>query len=120
MSYYRDLVLSLFIIVPAIVGWIRIHNINSRFYPFIISIWLNALNTLFVSIIVEFGYYNTYSYNIWFLFDAYLLLWLFKEWNLFESKRLYRSLWILLSTVWLSETIFFCSSESICEEEILK
>ena len=87
-SYYIDLMLSIFfIMIPAVVGWIRFPQINPVFYPFLISIWLNALNVIFGSIIVQFGYYNIFHYNIWFLIDAFLLLWLFKKWNLFESKK---------------------------------
>jgi len=107
MNYYVGLWLSLVIVIPAIVGAIRFASINPVFFPFIISVWLNTLNLLFGAIIVEFGYYNFVHYNIWYLLDAFISLWLFKEWNLFESKRLYRSLWILLSIVWLSETILF-------------
>jgi hypothetical protein len=106
MGYYVGLWLSLVIVVPAIVGAIRFANVNPIFHPFIISIWLSALNLIFGAMIVEFGYYNIVHYNIWFLLDAFVLLWLFKEWNLFESKRLYRFLLILLSIFWLSEIIF--------------
>ena len=107
-SYYIDLMLSIFfIMIPAVVGWIRFPQINPVFYPFLISIWLNALNVIFGSIIVQFGYYNIFHYNIWFLLDAYLSLWIFKRWNLFESKKSYRNLWILISSFWLIETVFF-------------
>ena len=92
--------------IPSVVGWIRFPQINPVFYPFLISIWLNALNVIFGSIIVQFGYYNIFHYNIWFLIDAFLLLWLFKKWNLFESKKVYYSLWVLLSVCWLAESIF--------------
>ena len=106
-SYYIDLMLSIFfIMIPAVVGWIRFPQINPVFYPFLISIWLNALNVIFGSIIVQFGYYNIFHYNIWFLIDAFLLLWLFKKWNLFESKKVYYSVWALLSVCWLAESIF--------------
>src|SRR5687768_8577152 len=107
MSYYLELALNIvFITVPAIVGWLRAIYINPVFYPFLISIWLNAVNTIFGSIIVQFGYYNIFHYNIWFLLDALVLLWSFKKWNLFESKKVYHSLWGLLIICWLTESIF--------------
>ena len=107
MSYYLELALNiLFIAVPAIVGWVRVIYINPVFYPFLISIWLNAVNTIFGSIIVQFGFYNIFHYNIWFLLDALILLWLFNRWNLFESKKVYHSLWVLLIICWLIEAIF--------------
>ena len=108
MNYYVVLMLSLFIIVPAIIGWVRFSNINPIFYPFLISIWLNALNNIFGSIIVEFGYYNVFHFNIWILLDAYILLWSFKKWNFFDrGKKMYYLLWSLFSVAWILETIFF-------------
>ncbi len=55
---------------------------------------------------MRLGYYNIFHYNIWFLLDAIVLLWSFKKWNLFESKKVYNSLWILISICWLLESIF--------------
>jgi hypothetical protein len=107
MGYYVSTWLGLVVVLPAIVGAVRFVSIDPVFYPFIISIWLNTLNLIFGAIIVEFGYYNIVHYNIWFLLDALILLWLFKKWNVFESKKVYHSLAIFLSIVWLSETIFF-------------
>jgi hypothetical protein len=106
MSYYIALIISLFILAPAIIGAIRFLNINTIFYPFIISIWVNAINLILGFIIVEFGYFNTFHYNIWFLIDALIWLWLFRKWNLFESQIFYKSLWFLLIVAWLLETIF--------------
>ena len=108
MSYYVDLILNiLFTLVPVLFGWIRFPNINPVFYPFFFSVWLNGLNLTIGGIIAEFGYYNTTNYNIWFLLDAYISLWIFEKWNLFESKQSYQALWMVLSVFWLIETVFF-------------
>jgi len=107
MSYYENLVISLFFAIsPVIVGAIRFSKINPVFYPFLVSLWLSAFNLTFGYLIVNFGYYNIVHYNIWFLLDAFVLLWLFKKWNLFESKKLYHSLQFLLGICWLLESIF--------------
>ena len=107
MDYYVSLYFGLFIIVPAIIGLIRLPNINSIFHPFLIIIWVQSCNIIFGGIVIELGYNNIGHYNIWFLLDAYLSLWIFKKWRLFESKKSYRSLWISVSIFWLVETIFF-------------
>jgi hypothetical protein len=107
MSYYVVTALGLFVVVPAIIAAFRLPDINPVFDPFIISIWVNAFNVFFSSAVDPLGYYNIVPYNIWFLLDAFIMLWLFKKWNLFESKKLYHSLWILLGIFWLVETIFF-------------
>ena len=69
--------------------------------------WVSAVNVVFGSIIVQFDYYNTVNFNLWLLVDSYILLWLFQKWNFVEpTKRLYQSIWVLFSFVWLLETIF--------------
>ena len=107
MDFYVAASLSLFIVVPAIVAAVRLPDISSDFDPFLIFIWLNAFNVGFGTIIEPLGYYNIVHYNIWFLADAFILLWLFRKWNLFESKKVYRSIVIMLGICWLVETIFF-------------
>lgn len=107
MDYYVILTFSLFSIVPTIIAWARLSNINPIYYPFLISVWLNAVNNVFGGIVVEYGYYNTFHYNIWILLDAFVLLWSFKKWGFFDGgKKLYYLLSALFGVVWISETIF--------------
>jgi len=109
MSYYENLVISLFFAIsPVIVGAIRFSKINPVFYPFLVSLWLSAFNLTFGYLIVHFGYYNIVHYNIWFLLDAFVLLWCFKIWNLFErAVKLYRALQVLFGLFWMAETLIF-------------
>jgi hypothetical protein len=100
-------ILTLFALIPAIVAAVRLSAISSEFDPFIIAIWLRGVNAAFGLIIQHFGYNNILHYNLWFLGDALLLLWVFEKWNLFESKNLYRFLAVALGFTWLAETIFF-------------
>ena len=106
MDFYIAASLSLSMMVPAIIAAVRLPNISSEFDPFLIFIWLNAFNVGFGNIIEPLGYYNIVHYNIWFLSDAFILLWLFKKWNLFESKKLYYSIGIMFAICWAAETIF--------------
>ena len=106
MDFYLAVSLSLSIVVPAIIAAVRLPVISSDFDPFLISIWLNAFNVGFGSIIVQFGYYNIVHYNIWFLADAFILLWVFRKWNLFESKKLFNSIATIFAICWTAETIF--------------
>lgn len=106
MDFYVAVSLGLSMTVPAIVAAVRLPYISSDFDPFLISLWLNAFNVGFGNIIEPLGYYNIVHYNIWFLADAYILLWLFKKWNLFESNKLYYSIAIILGICWFVEVIF--------------
>jgi hypothetical protein len=89
------------------VAAIRLPTISSEFDPFIIAIWLRGANAAFGLIIQHFGYNNIVHYNLWFVGEAFLLLWAFEKWNLFESKKFYRFLAVALGFTWLAETILF-------------
>jgi hypothetical protein len=100
-------ILSSLALVPAIVAAIRLPKTSPEFDPFLVFLWLSGINGA-ISLPVQYlGYYNILHYNIWFLADAYCLLWIFKRWNLFESKRFYNSIAVVFGVCWLVETIFF-------------
>lgn len=106
MNYYLVKVLELLIIIPATIAWMRFAKINVVYYPFLFSLWITTLDNIFGGIIVEFGYYNIVDFNIWLLINAYIMLWLFKKWNVFDpSRRLYQFLLILFGIAWMLETI---------------
>ena len=106
MNYYLLKALDLLIIIPATIAWLRFSKINSIYYPFLFSIWITTLDNIYGGIIVEFGYYNIVDFNIWVLLNAYIILWLFKKWNIFDqAKRLYQFLLILFGFAWMLETI---------------
>lgn len=99
-------ILYLLAVLPAIVGSIRLPRISSDFDPFIVCIWLYGINGGISYSMQHIGYYNIFHYNIWFLADAYCLLWTFKKWNLFASKKLYYSIAVFFGACWLLETVY--------------
>ena len=100
-------ILSLLAVLPAIAGAIRLPRISSEFDPFIVCIWFYGFNGGISWMVQHVGYYNIFHYNIWFLADAYCLLWAFKKWNLFASKKLYYSIAVFFGACWLVETVYF-------------
>ena len=119
---------------------IRLHEINTNFYPFLVFIWAGAINEIFSTIIINLGFYNIFNYNLSLLIESVLLLWQFHKWGLFKDKKYFTILFLLFVLSWLSENIFisgfylgfnsyfriFCSfiivllSLSILNQEILK
>ena len=106
-NYWIFAILAVFAVIPALVASARLPKLNSDFDPFVIAIWLKGLNAVFGYIIEHFGYNNVVHYNIWYLLDAFVLLWAFRKWNLIESKKLYKYLVFAFGIFWLVETIFF-------------
>ena len=107
MTFQITVALTLFALIPAILGAIRLPMISREFDPFIVCMWLYGINGGISYSVIDMGYYNIFHYNIWFLADAYTLLWVFKRWNLFESKKFHRSIAVFIGLCWLTETIFF-------------
>ena len=107
MTYLLTLTITLTGVVPAMVAALRFPKISSEFDLFIASIWLYGFNAGIGTMVEPFGFNNIFHYNIWFLADAYILLWVFKKWNLFQSRKIFNSIAVLLGICWLTETIFF-------------
>ena len=107
MSYYQVVALSLSILIPAFIGLVRFKKVDRAFYPFLIFIWVSAVNEIFSSIIIQMGYYNITSYNIYLLIESFLLLWIFKAWYFLKSQsKTYLFLFFILALAWILETIF--------------
>jgi hypothetical protein len=107
MSYYLIVAINLSILIPAFIGLVRFKKVDQAFIPFLVVIWTGAINEIFSVIIIQMGYYNIISYNIYLLIESFILLWVFKAWQVFKSQsKSYLFLWFILALTWTSETIF--------------
>jgi hypothetical protein len=106
MNFYVALVLNSFIIVPAIIGWVRYKNISPAYLPFLILIWVGAINEIISFIVIRAFHSNIVNYNLYLLFESLLILWQFHRWRLFEKKKNYRILMALFIAGWLAECLF--------------
>jgi hypothetical protein len=107
MSVLFSGILMLLAVLPAIAAAIKLPSISSEFDPFIVCIWFYGFNAGISYPVMDMGYYNIFHYNMWFLADAYCLLWAFKKWNLFASKKFYYSIAVFFGVCWLLETVYF-------------
>lgn len=107
MNYYLVLILNLSVLFPSILGWVHFKKVDSAFYPFIYIVWLGCINEIVSNTVMYYGYYNTVNFNIHLLLEAFLLLFLFKKWYLFNrSKKIFYILFIGYAITWTLETIF--------------
>lgn len=107
MNYYTSITLNLFVLIPSLIGLLRFNKISREFYPFLLIVWLGCINEIFSIIIIRFGFYNIINFNIHLLFESLLLLWLFKNWHVFDrAKKIYHALIFIYLLSWIAETIF--------------
>lgn len=104
MTHTTVVLFSSTILLPCIIGLIRLSNIERRFYPFIICLLVGAANEMISLTVSWLGYSTTLNNNIYVLIEALLILWQFKEWGLFQDyKKTYVLLIFILITSWLFE-----------------
>lgn len=80
MNYDVKTILVLTIIIPGIVGLIRLPRIHKSFYPFIVYIWAGIFTEIIGEIVIRMKYSNTISFNIYNFLELLILLWQFSYW----------------------------------------
>ena len=104
MNHTQIVLFSSTILLGAIIAVIKFNKIERSFYPFLILLWVASLNEIISLIVSLLGYSTVLNNNIYVLAEALLILWQFKEWDLFNSyKRMYRLVNITLILVWIFE-----------------
>lgn len=107
MNYYVSQILNYLIIIPAIIGWVRYKKISSAYLPFLILIWVGALNEFISVVSIHFFRSNILNYNLYLLVESILILWQFRRWQLFEKEKNYYILQALFVGGWLLETVLY-------------
>lgn len=108
MNHLQILILSFSILLPAAISALRIKKIDAEFYPFILCIWVAALNEIISAILSTFNINTATNNNIYVITEALLIGWQFKNWGLFRFYKYAFTLYILLIVVvWMFETSFF-------------
>lgn len=107
MNFELNAAFSLTVGIGALIGWIRIRKTDPAFYPFLWLLLLGFLHELSSLIVVERGYSNALTYNLFTLAEAMLICYQFYRWGLFEQNRkLYYVIQFLLAAGWLMELLF--------------
>jgi hypothetical protein len=100
--------------IAAVIGLIRLGKLPKSYRPFIIILVLGFANELLSQSLIKRGYYNHVNTNVYSILESLLLLWLFRNWNLFPGNRnrywIMGILFILLWSIdWLFISPFFVS-----------
>ncbi len=94
-------------LLPAAGALVRYKKTPPVFFPFLFCMWLAAINDLACSALAANGYSTILTNNIYVLLEAMLLMWQFKQWEIFSKKENHSSLrLILLLTLWIVDCFF--------------
>jgi hypothetical protein len=77
-----------FIFLPGLIGLFRWKQMDKKFHPFVMLIWVGCLNEVISTIVVAQGHTNIINNNIYFLLEAFFLLWFFEKNGLFKDQRM--------------------------------
>ena len=110
MSYTWFVILSCSIFIPAVISAIRLPKVDSAFHPFIICLWVGAINELISIYLSQSGNSTHVNNNIYVIIEAILLTWQLKKWGAFDRfPVLFYSLIAIFITSWLLENYFLSS-----------
>ena len=106
MNFELNAAFSLTVGIGALIGWIRIRKTDPAFFPFLLWLLFGFLHEVISLIIVENGYSNAFSYNLFTLVEAMLICYQFYRWGLFEQQqKLYYVIQIFFAAGWLIELV---------------
>ena len=92
------------------IGLIRFKKINETYHPFIIYIWVGAINEIFGTIIIYIQHSNIVNLNIYLFIESLLLLWQFTRWKIFYNQQyLILLIGAILLLFWIAETFLYYS-----------
>lgn len=105
-DYEFMLLASLSVVIPLTAGLIKYKKIPSIYKPFLYFIFTSA----FIEFLAEYVLFLTefkdvvLLYNLYFLVEAYILLLLFKRWDVFKKKpSLFIAFIALFIIIWIAE-----------------
>jgi hypothetical protein len=107
LNFTTGIIFSLSILIAGVIGVFRFAQIRDSYRPFIYLIWIGCFNELLSIYLLLHNHYNIINYTIYSLCEALLLLWFFKNLNVFKGrKNLFYLLIILFVILWVVESFF--------------
>lgn len=108
-GYYTATILGFSSVsVAFIISIWRLKLVQDVYLPFVYLIWIAFINELLNTFLYPvFGYYNFINNNLYTLFESTLLLWLFKNLNVFRGRiRLYHFMFGFFVAGWTFEILY--------------
>ncbi|GAA4337829.1 hypothetical protein [Flaviaesturariibacter amylovorans] len=85
MPYWLQHTLSFSILFPVLVGILRYRQLDARYLPFLLLMWIGFANEQVSYVSGKLFRTNAPNSNLWFLAEALLCLWCFYRWRLFRK-----------------------------------
>lgn len=114
MNFYTAVLFAFSIFLPALVAMYRFENINRIYYPFLVLLWIAAMNELLSFLLLMNRLPNFINNNVYGLIESMLIVLLFKNLGVLHNrKKLFYTLIAALLAVWLIENVVFSHLEGI-------
>ena len=104
MDYTISVVLSFLIAVPAVIGCIRLKNIDATWCPFVFCLVAGLLNEIISFVLITSGRPNTIVYSIYGYVESALLIWQFALWRNNGKATVY---WLLFFCITVFRVVSF-------------
>jgi hypothetical protein len=104
MGYFWMVIMSLSVLPASVAGVAKYRQIDPRYYPLVLMMWLGLANELLSYFLISKGFSNIVNVNIYLLAEALLILWQFKNWEFGMSSRSYGFVGGGLIFLWATES----------------
>lgn len=105
-DFFWQSILNYSIMIPVVISAIRFRFMDKDFLPFVLMIWLGALNELLSFFLIINTGSNTVNSNIYVLLEFGLILYQFYKWNPASSRKMI-GLGILGGACWIVDNLLF-------------
>lgn len=108
MNNFVNFLFSQSILLPLLIGLIRIRKIQSSYHPFLALIMLGTLSELFSFISIRLFKTNAVVSNIYSLLECMLILYQFYRWRFYTKPR--KWYWVfpaLVLLIWITENLVY-------------
>lgn len=110
MNYYLNYLITLTIIIPAVVGLIRLNKINRIYWPLVLLLWTGVANEITSYFTGKYLGTNAVNSNIYCILESYIIIYLFYRLGLFERDKIFPAcLAAAFTGIWVWENFIFQS-----------
>ena len=103
MNHTLSVIFGFSIIIPAIIGVVRIKKVDDIYLPFLFCVWIGFINEILNYILVDIWHgSNAVNTDIYCLVEALLYCWLFKKFNLYSGRNLYILIMLVIGA-WITD-----------------
>ena len=112
MISWISVYLSFAVCIAALLAAYRFNIIDKLYLPFVLCIWVGAINEIVSFTLAYNGYSNSANNNIDILLEGLLILWQFKKWGMMPQT-LFFILGLLFLCTWFYEIHSFSTLQSL-------